>query len=83
MLERGLILSLHLLLLLLFIVILIMAVGDLLWSLWEKVGGLDLTDGAGQLVPLALHLFEVDVVAVPCGQWRLCVDDADVSVLHR
>ncbi len=46
------------------------------------MGGLDLADGSGQLVPFALQVLAVDVVAVPCGQRRLCVDDADVGVLH-
>lgn len=60
-------LFLHLLFLLL-VIILVMAVGDLLWSLREEVGGLDLADGPGQLVPLALHLLQVDVMAVSRGQ---------------
>ena len=77
----------HLYLLLLFlflllVIILVVAVGDLLWSLREEVGRLDLADGAGQLVPFALHVLEVDVVAVSGGQRRLCVDDADVGVFH-
>lgn len=61
-------LLLLLLLLLLLVIIFIMAVGDLLWSLREEVGGLDLADGSCQLVPFALHLLEVELVAVSCGQ---------------
>lgn len=71
-----------LLFLLLLVIILVMAVGDLLWSLREEMGGLDLADGAGQLVPFALHLLEVNVMAVSCGQRRLCVNDVDMCVFH-
>lgn len=67
-LQTPLLFSLCLLLFLL-IIILVMAVGDLLWSLREEVGGLDLADGSSQLVSFALHLLEINVVAVSCGQW--------------
>lgn len=71
-----------LLFLFLLVIVLIVAVGDLLRSLREEMGGLDLTDGAGQLVSLALDLLQVDIMAVPCGQRWFCVDDVDVGVIH-
>lgn len=69
------------LLLFLLVIILVMAVRDLLRRRGEEVRRLDLTDGAGQLVPFAL-LLQVQLVTVPCCQGRLGVHDADVSVLH-
>lgn len=74
---------LFLLLFLLLIIILIVAVGNLLWSLRVEMWRLDLADGPSQLVTFTLHLFQVNIVAVPRSQWRLCVYEADVSMLHR
>lgn len=43
---------------------------------------LDLTDGPSQLVTLTLHLFQVNIVAVPCSQWRLRIHEVDMGMLH-
>lgn len=63
------------LLLFLLIIILIVAVGDLLGSLWEQVWRFDLAEGASQMIAFAIQVFAVvAVAAVACGQRRLCVN---------
>lgn len=52
--------SLFFFLFLLFIIIFIMAVCNFLGGQWEEVGGFNLTNRPGQLVPLVVGIFEIN-----------------------